>query len=55
MAKKNKSIISSNSDRFILSDEELKKLVKTRQDFIEGETAARDWKEIEKDLDQLYN
>ena len=29
--------------------------LKTQQDFLEGKTPARDWKDIEEDLDRAYN
>jgi signal recognition particle subunit SEC65 len=37
------------------SDAEIKSLVKTKQDFIEGKTTARNWTDIEDDLNRAYN
>lgn len=34
---------------------ELEGLVKTRQDFIDGKTTARNWNDIEDDLNRAYS
>jgi len=34
---------------------EIASLVNTKQDFIEGRTTARNWDEIEEDLNRAYN
>jgi len=39
----------------IFSEAEIAGLLKTRQDFLDGKTSARDWKDIEKDLDRAYD
>lgn len=40
---------------YLFSDAEIKSLVKTKQDFIEGKTTARDWTDVKDDLDRAYN
>lgn len=35
--------------------EELVSFQKTKQDFLEGKTTARNWEDIEKDLNSAYN
>jgi hypothetical protein len=40
---------------FFLSETELKDLIKTRQDYIDGKTVARDWNDIEEELNRLYS
>ena len=37
------------------SESEIKGLLKTQQDFIEGKTTARDWKDIQDDLNRAYS
>lgn len=54
MTKKSPFVIFKNLKQFVLSENELKKLVKTRQNFLDWKTTARSWEEIEKDLEQLY-
>ncbi|MBD1362482.1 hypothetical protein IDJ77_01550 [Mucilaginibacter sp. ZT4R22] len=39
----------------IISEEQLQLLLKRKQEFIDGTTPARDWAEIEKELDKRYN
>ncbi|HEY2580392.1 MAG TPA: hypothetical protein VGI43_01215 [Mucilaginibacter sp.] len=34
---------------------EIENLVKTKQDFIDGKTTARNWSDIEEDLNRAYN
>ena len=40
---------------YAFSEAEIKSLVKTKQDFIDGKTTARDWNDIEEDLNRAYN
>ena len=40
---------------YSFSEAEIASLVKTRQDFLDGKTTARDWKDIEEDLNRAYN
>ena len=44
--------VVENEDVYIFSKEEIESLVKRKQDFIDGKTTARDFDEIEKDLDR---
>jgi len=44
--------VVENEDEYIFSKEEIESLVKRKQDFIDGKTTARDFDEIEKDLDR---
>ncbi|WP_259069770.1 hypothetical protein HDF24_16550 [Mucilaginibacter sp. X4EP1] len=37
------------------TEDEIKSLLKTKQDFIDGKTTARNWDDIEKDLNRAYN
>jgi hypothetical protein len=37
------------------TEDEIKGLLKTKQDFIDGKTTARNWDDIEKDLNRAYN
>ena len=39
--------IDADDNGYIFSDAEIKSLVKTRQDYLEGKTTARDWTDIE--------
>jgi hypothetical protein len=47
-------IVDANTD-YTFSEAEIKSLLKTKQDFIDGKTTARDWKDIEEDLNRAYN
>lgn len=38
-----------------ISDEDIKGFLKTQQDFLEGKTTARDWNDIQNDLNRAYN
>ncbi len=40
---------------YSFSEAEIKDLLKTKQDFLDGKTTARDWKDIEDDLNRAYN
>ena len=46
--------IDADSD-YSFSKSEIDGLLKTKQDFIEGKTSARDWNDIEDDLNRAYN
>jgi hypothetical protein len=46
--------IDSDNDHSF-SDAEIKGLLHTRQDFLDGKTTARNWNDIEDDLDRAYN
>ena len=39
---------------FFLTETELRGLIKSRQDYIDGKTTARDWNDIEEDLNKIY-
>ncbi len=39
---------------YSFSDAEIKDLVKTMQDYIEGKATAKDWKDIEQDLNEIF-
>ena len=43
------------NQEYVFSGAEIASLVKTKQDFIDGKTTARDWAEIEEDLNELYS
>ncbi|MHB8205886.1 hypothetical protein [Mucilaginibacter sp.] len=47
--------IDTDDNGYIFSEAEIKDLVKTRQDYLEGKTTARDWTDIEKNLDRAFN
>ncbi len=36
-------------------ESEIKDLLKTKQDFLEGKSSARDWNNIEQDLNRAFN
>jgi hypothetical protein len=40
---------------YSFSEGEIAGFVKTRQDYLDGKTTARDWKDIEEDLNRAYN
>ncbi|MDB4904844.1 MAG: hypothetical protein JWQ63_4125 [Mucilaginibacter sp.] len=40
---------------YVFSEAEIESLVKTKQDFIDGKTTARDWNDIDEDLNRAYN
>lgn len=40
---------------YVFSESEIASLIKTKQDFIEGKTTARNWTDIEDDLNRAYN
>jgi len=44
-----------SDEEFIFSKAEIKSFIKTKRDFLEGKTTARDWTDIEKDLNRAYN
>jgi len=47
-------IVDANAD-CSFNEAEVKSLLKSKQDFIDGKTTARDWKDIEEDLNRAYN
>jgi hypothetical protein len=47
--------IDADDNGYIFSEAEIKDFVKTRQDFIDGKTTARDWTDIEEDLNRAFN
>jgi hypothetical protein len=42
-------------EEYTFTEAEIKGLIKTKQDFIDGKTTARDWTEIEEELNRAYN
>jgi len=45
-----------NADKeYNFSEAEIESLVKAKKDFLEGKTTARNWKDIEGDLNRAYN
>jgi hypothetical protein len=45
----------SAEKEYIFTKEQISGFVKTQQDFIEGKATARDWRDIEKDLDSAFD
>jgi len=43
-----------NEEEYLFSKAEIESLVKRKQDFIDGKTTARNWKEIAKELNRKY-
>ncbi len=43
-----------NTD-YNFSEQDIKDLLKTKQDFLEGKSSARDWNEIEQDLERAFH
>ncbi|MBD1391631.1 hypothetical protein [Mucilaginibacter glaciei] len=46
--------VDSGSDH-IFSKSEIDSLLQTRQDYVEGKTTAREWTDIERDLNSAFN
>jgi hypothetical protein len=44
----------SDNPEYPFSQHDIESLIKTQQDFIDGKTTARDWSEIENELNNLY-
>jgi len=44
-----------DNEQYVFTLAEIASLVKTKQDFIDGKTTARDWTEIEEDFDLRYS
>jgi hypothetical protein len=44
-----------NQEEYIFSKAEIEGLLKTKQDFLDGKTTARNWTDIEDDLNRAYN
>jgi hypothetical protein len=40
---------------YVFSEEQIASLVKTKQDFLDGKTTARNWEDIEEDLNRAYS
>ena len=47
-------IVDANAD-YSFNEAEIKSFLKSKQDFIDGKTTARDWKDVEEDLNGAYN
>jgi hypothetical protein len=47
-------IVDEKAD-YGFSDEEIKSLVKTKQDFLDGKTTARNWEDVENDLNRAFD
>jgi hypothetical protein len=43
------------NDEYVFSEEQIASLVKTKQDFLDGKTTARNWDDIEEDLNRAYS
>jgi hypothetical protein len=43
------------TDDYTFSQEEINGLIKTKQDFLDGKTTARDWNDVKDDLNRAYN
>jgi len=46
--------VDADSDH-LFSETDIKALIQTRQDFLDGKTTARDWNDIEDDLNRAYS
>jgi coproporphyrinogen III oxidase-like Fe-S oxidoreductase len=42
-------------EQYDFTEAEIKGFLKTQQDFIDGKTTARNWQEIQDDLDRVYS
>jgi hypothetical protein len=47
--------MNANNQEYSFSEDEIESFNQTKQDFIDGKTTARDWDEIEADLNRLYD
>ena len=47
--------IDADDNGYIFSEAEIKNLVKTRQDYIDGKTTARGWTDVEQGLNGAFN
>ena len=45
----------NENEEYAFTEAEIASLIKTKQDFIDGKTTARDWTEIESYLDERYS
>jgi hypothetical protein len=43
------------NDEYVFSEEQIASFVKTKQDFLDGKTTARNWDDIEEDLNRAYS
>jgi len=48
-------LIYQVDEAYGFSDAEIKGFLQTQQDFVAGKTTARDWKDIQDDLNRVYN
>jgi hypothetical protein len=46
---------AENYDDYVFSKEEIERLVKDNEDYINGKTTARDWNDIKEDLKRAFN
>jgi hypothetical protein len=46
--------MNTNNREYSFSEEEIASFIQTMQDFKDGKTTARDWTEIEEELNQKY-
>ena len=44
-----------NESDFVFSEAEIAGFMKTRQDYLDGKTTARDWNDIDTDLSNAYD
>lgn len=42
-------------EEYDFSPEEIESFLKTRQDFLDGKTTARSWKDVEEDLSRAFD
>ncbi|MFI5159781.1 MAG: hypothetical protein ACHQHN_00820 [Sphingobacteriales bacterium] len=47
-------IVSDEKD-YLFSPDEIKGFVQTRKDYLDGKTTARDWIDVEKDLNRAFD
>jgi len=48
-------LIYKINTEYDFKESEIKDLLKTKQDFLEGKSSARDWNNIEQDLNRAFN
>lgn len=54
MSNTEENINNENDIIYSLTEVQINSFIKTRQDFIDWKTTARNWEDIEKDLDKMY-
>jgi len=47
--------IEADDNGYIFSKAEIDGFIKTKHDFLDGKTTARDWKDVEEDLNRGFN